>query len=208
MFRVITITLIALTLSGCPTIDTQYPMRTETIKANGSYSHGSSGMMFPVVVGDFARGSITRFDAEGLNVGVGYDLYQMPKVVAATIYVYPSPSIVSVGSPANVIESARATLCQNEYDARKREIVSAHPGARLLNESVLASPREGVSSAGKTALFEYEEVFVGLRQSLHSRLDIFCYIDEKWTVKYRFTYPAESDVKQDLANFIKTAPWP
>jgi hypothetical protein len=165
-------------------------------------------MMFPMTVGEFKRGSITRFDAKGFNVSVGYNLYQIPKAAVATIYVYPSPSIVSIGSPVNVVESARATLCQNEYEARKREIAGAHPGAKLLNEDVLASPKSGVIGKGKTATFEYEEVFAGVRQSLHSRLDMFCYIDGKWTVKYRFTYPVPFDAKHGLTKFIETVPWP
>lgn len=208
MFRVIIIPLIAMSLAGCPTANTQHLVRPETVEVNGPYSHSQSGMMFPIAVGEFIRGSITRFDAQGLNVSVGYNLYQMPKAVAATIYVYPSPSIVSIGSPVNVVESARATMCENEYEARKREIIGAHPGAKLLSEDVLASPNRGVIGAGKTATYEYEEVFAGVLQPLHSRLDMFCYIGGKWTVKYRFTYPAALDAKPDLAKFIETVPWP
>lgn len=196
-----------MSLAGCPSANTQYLVKPESIDVSGPYSHGQSGMMFPVTVGEFIRGTITRFDAQGLNTSVGYNLYQIPKAAAATIYVYPSPSIVSIGSPENVVESGRSTLCQNEYEARKREIISAHPGAKLLNEDVLASPKNGVIGTGKTATFEYEEVFAGVRQPLHSRLDMFCYINGKWTVKYRFTYPVTYDAKEDLAKFIVTVPW-
>jgi len=208
MLKIVIATLITAILAGCQTATTQYLTKPEMVEVAGPYSHAPSGMMFPLTVGEFRRGSITRYDARGFDVSVGYNLYQLPKAVAATIYVYPSPSIVSIGSPANVVESARSTLCQNEYEARKREVLGAHPGANLLTEDVIGSPNNGVAASGKSATFEYEEIFAGVRQPIHSRLDMFCYIGGKWTVKYRFTYPAAFDAKQELDMFIEKVPWP
>ena len=106
-------------LAGCKPPQPTYLAQPEVIQAQGAYVHGPSGMTFPTTVGDFQRASITRYDAAGQDMGAGYNLLAPGWAVAATVYVYPAPSLISIGSPSDVVASARATLCKTEFERRK-----------------------------------------------------------------------------------------
>jgi hypothetical protein len=205
--HVFLIALALLSLVSCKSPQGTYLAQPEAMQAEGFYLHPASGMAFPLAVGSFQRVNLTRYDAEGLDVSAGYNLLTAGAGIAATVYVYPSPPLVSIGSPNDVVASARATLCKNEFEARKREIVVAHPGAKLVRESDAPLPQGGPPNPGKMAAFDYEEVFAGQQQPLHSELYVFCYIGGKWTVKYRFTSPKSFDATDAISDFMARLRW-
>lgn len=165
-------------------------------------------MRFPDAVGDFQRSQIFRYDAKGLDVSAGYNLASTAGFMVATVYIYPAPSLVSIGSPPDVVASARETLCRNEFEHRKREVFNAHPGARLIREEGIAPPHPGTSTAGRRAVFEYDASFAGGQQPIHSELWIFCYIGGKWALEYRFSSPLSVDAGPVISAFMATLPWP
>ncbi len=196
-------------IAGCQSTGTRTSVTEELISAPGSYTHAPSGLVFPPSAGPFRRGQITQYGTDGeLGTGVGYNLYQPPQAVATTIFVYHSSELISIGSPPEVISDARTTLCDNDYQARKREILRVHEGARLVSEGPLTLSNSGAAIPGRTATFHYSEPFAGRRQVLESRLDVICYIDGKWSVTYRSTYPASFDATEALATFMDHTPWP
>lgn len=196
------------TMVGCPSASRENLAGPDTLEISGPFSHIPSGMKFPQAVENFKRSIIKRYDVEGTDVSVGYDLYQESKVIAATVYVYPSPSIVSIGSSSHIVKTAQETLCLKEFDVRKWEISRAHPGAKLIQEKDVSSPVGRLGLPGKSAIFEYEDLFAGVRQSLLARVDLYCYVAGKWNVKYRFSYPATFNAMQDLSIFKEYLLWP
>ncbi|HXI87413.1 MAG TPA: hypothetical protein VNH64_08140 [Parvularculaceae bacterium] len=164
-------------------------------------------MVFPEQVDDFHRVAIRRYDKDGLDISAGYNLMDPRTPVIATVYVYPAPPLVSIGSPAYVVASAREHLCSDEFARRKAEIVNAHPGARLLNEGDFTFPRDGESVAGKKATYEFDGLFDGIRLRVSSELYVFCYIANKWAIEYRFTSPSEAPSHGKIEMFMNDLPW-
>ena len=161
----------------------------------------------PETVGNFKRGTILRFDAEGLDVGVSYNLNTASRHIAATVYVYPAPHVASIGSTAEVIAGARARLAEDEFQRRINEIIHAHPGAVPIHQRDVSRSANGKSYPGKCVVFEYEDVFAGARMPVRSHLYLFCYVDGKWVVKYRFTHPKSEDAEKEIADFIEKWSW-
>ena len=185
-------------LSGCFPSSPQYLARPETISIAGTYVHQPSGFTLPVAAGEFVRASIYKYDAEGKNIGVAYNLTNASKPIAATVYIYPSPSITSIGSPASVIETAQTHLCNQEFGAQQQEIIAAHPNAKKVNSGVATSGSSVSGIHNLSAHFEYEEIFASIRQPLFSELELSCYINDKWNVKYRVTYPKSLAVEHEI----------
>jgi len=204
--KLILIALVSLPLLGCP-MKPKYLTQPEVIKAEGTYTHTSSGMTFPPRVGDFQRGTVLRYDTEGLDESVGYNLVVPFGAVASTVYVYPAPPLISIGSPPAVVATARAMLSQGEFEKRKKEILLSHPGARLIHEKSVSLPQGSVTYSGKMATLEFEDVLAGRRQALRSDLYLFCYVDGKWAIKYRFTYPRDLDVAKEIEAFMQNLRW-
>ncbi|MGH7036332.1 MAG: hypothetical protein ACREFL_21610 [Stellaceae bacterium] len=126
--------------------------------------------------------------------------------VVATVYVYPAPPLRSIGSRADVVDSAREHLCQTEFARREAEIVHAHPDAQLINEEDFALARERGPVKGKKARYELDELFSGTRLRVSSELYVFCYAD-KWALEYRFTSPRDAPTNEKIAQFMRDLPW-
>ena len=197
----------AAVLFGCSTMRPKHLARPEVISAEGNFTHAASGMTFPHSVGDFQRSKVLRYDTENLDMSAGYDLITVMGSVAATIYVYPAPSLISIGSPPNVVAAARDRLAQNEFEARKREVMHFRPGALLIEEREVSLQQGNATYLGKMATFEYEEVFAGQRQLLRSHLYFFCFAGGKWVIKYRFTHPRFFDATKEIDEFMKNLLW-
>ena len=126
MFKKLKYVLVMLTslpLLGCPTMQPKYLLKPEIIKAEGSYAHTASGMTFPLRIGNFQRVTVLRYDVEGLDMSAEYYLFTLSGAVDATVYVYPSPAIVSICSPPEAVELARDRLSQTEFEAVKQVIL-------------------------------------------------------------------------------------
>jgi hypothetical protein len=162
--------------------------------------------MFPLAVEGFRRGVVQRYDQEGLDLSAGYDLYDPSHKIAATVYVYPAPLLVSIGSSPEVVAIAHARLAKNEFEARKREILQSHPGSRLIEESDVSISNGAGAKAGKMATFEYNGLFASERQALKSHLYMFNFVGGKWALKYRITYPQFFDATKDVEAILKGVP--
>jgi len=125
----------------------------------------------------------------------------------ATVYIYPAPPLTSVGSAPEIVASAKTALCKKEYEMRKREIVDAHSGARLIEERDVPAPQFGVRKQGKMAAFEFADRLRGQPQLLHSEFRLFCFVSEKWTLAYRFSSPRSVDATGAIAAFMMQLPW-
>jgi hypothetical protein len=197
----------ALVLCGCPSVHTRSLVQPERVVVQGAYFHSASKITMPESIAGFQRDAVTRYDADGLDVSGAYNLVTPSHRIAATVYVYPSPSLTSFGSPPEVVAGARARLTEGEFERRKQEVQQAHPGASLLEQRDISRTQGGQSYAGKLAVFEYEEVFAGSRMPVRARLYLFCYIGGKWTIKYRITHPKSEDADREIQEFIQKWSW-
>jgi hypothetical protein len=172
------------------------------VAPEGVYVHVSE-MAFPPTVGPFRRARIHQYDEAGRDVSVGYEYRTAGGRIAAMVYVYPVPGLASTNSSAPVPAAVRAGLMKREFEARKREILSVTPDARLVAEGDAVLRQGGASYTGRKAEFMLERVFSGKRRRLASELYIFCYVGGKWIVKYRFSYPAELDAADFIATLMR-----
>ena len=196
-----------LLLCGCPTAQTRYLPEPERLAVHGDFVHSASNIIMPEKIGEFRRDLIFRYDTAGLDVSAGYGLIGPDHHIVATVYVYPAPPLISIGSPPDVVASARAHLAQGEFERRKQEIEQAHPGAVLIEQQETAEAKGGQLYPGEQAVFEYVAAFGGPAMQVQSRLYLFCYIDGKWAIEYRFTYPKGENAEQEIKQFMKDWNW-
>ena len=151
--------------------------------------------------GDFIReAALHKYAADGSDVSAGYNYVGPTEAIAATTYVYPSPKVVSIGSPQSVIDTARAKLSSDEFARSRQEIERARPRARLVSEGSF------ITADGQTGLmaeYEYTELFAGAVQPVKSRLYLLTHIDGRWTVKHRITFPAEAPMQAKVDQFVR-----
>jgi len=203
--------LLAITLVyllGFTSMTTKPLSSPQVINETGSYQHKRSGFVFPNAVGPFQRGKLIRYDEDGLDVSAGYDLAALGGGVAATVYIYPSPPITSIGSGPEVVATTRALASEREFSGIKQTILQVHPDAAIIHSGQTDIQQGGTSYKGNVTEFKFSGVFAGRPQLLRSRLYIFTYIDGKWTVKYRFTYPDRIDASGTIEAFQKALTWP
>ena len=194
--------MLLLGLSGCPSVPakSQAPFAT---KENNLVVHTYSKVVFPERIGPFIREGFTVYDQNGLDVSAAY-ICRNPVRITATVYSFPSPKLISLGSPSEVSHSAREQLTANNFNEIKQEIMRVHPDAVELQSKDI----EGAESTiGKFAEYKFTESFMGQTRDLNSRLYLFTYLGGKWTVQYRFTYPANPSADKTVDAFVKEYKW-
>ena len=191
----------ALGTVGCPS--SRGPSEAQTFRAQDADSlvHEQSGIPFPARLGGFAREStLKKYVADGSDVSAGYNHVGPDGAIAATTYVYPSPKVLSIGSPQHVIDAARDKLSSDEFARCKREIQGAHPQAVLVSEGPFTS---GSGRTGLMAEYRYTDLFAGAVQPLKSRLYLLTYINGRWTVKHRITFPADRPFQAKVDQYVR-----
>jgi len=197
---------------GCPGV--LLAAKTPAFKqlAGDVTEHAASGMRFPASVGGFKRVGVHEYDETGNHVSVGYNLNLKNTqycLIAATVYVSPSPKVRSFGSRQNVVDSAKATLFKNLYEENKRTIIRTRPNVKLLIEKASPPPNQSKQPEGMYAKFSYKEDFGEKNQPVESHLYLYCYVGGNWTVKYRITLRENTSVeaRQELDRFLKNFEW-
>ena len=84
-----------------------------TLHPLGPYTQAPTGMTYPMSVDEFRRVEIIRYKEDGTDESAGYNYMQPMTEIAATVYVFPSPPITSIGSPQYVIAEARSLVCSS-----------------------------------------------------------------------------------------------
>ncbi|MBN1360843.1 MAG: hypothetical protein JW993_09635 [Sedimentisphaerales bacterium] len=159
------------------------------LHVEGPFRHAPSGMIFPVEVARFRRGEIRSYDADGRDVGVGYDLSSMTEPITATVYVFPMPAGEPTEDPPSFQELFEATV---------NEITTLHATARLVTQQEVSVPAAGGACPGRMAVFEYHGTFGKTRGDFRTYLYLFEPLKDTWLVKYRFTCPARVDASERI----------
>jgi hypothetical protein len=207
-FRVLGIVGVAgILLCGCANTQTRSSVIPRKIICQGAYVHAGSQIVMPEEVTGYRRVAVLRYDNDGLDISAGYDLVNSSNHVAATVYVYPGPSMIAIGSPLEVVTGTKAELTEQEFAKRKQEIAQAHPGARLMDQGDIQRTEKGQMYTGRFAEFQFDTEFAFSQTTVRSRLYVFCFVGGKWAVEYRFTYPKSENADEAIQKFIDNWHW-
>jgi hypothetical protein len=193
----------------CPLAGIAAAQGLNVLHPDGPYTQAKTGMTYPVSVGDFQRVTITRYKEDGSDESAGYNRYTPGTEISATAYVFPSPSLVSFGSPQSVIDSPRAHLCDSQFLAIQNEIKGAHPDAALVSQGNTTLTQGAATYSGHEAFYTLTNANFFGRHQVPSRSDVyvFCYAGGKWTVEYRIDYPVVHDASGAITDFMRDLTW-
>ena len=169
--------------------------------------HQATGMKFPPRVNQFVRVKLSRFDAAGRDISVGYNLYLPPvgKAVYAsvvmTVYIFPTGGS---GGP----NAAQGDLFNTQFEKVKGEIVQAHPGAELIREGGAVLTQNGAPCEGRRAAYRFVVPSSFGPQLVRS--DAYLFARGDWFLLYRVSYQSQREgfVDVDIRNFMETLSWP
>ena len=163
----------------------------------GSYTHPASRLEFPEDVAGFRRGEITQFDANGENLGVGYDYETADATIAFTVYVR-RPLVLEDGEPESL---------GRQFAVERQLIRRYHQDKAEIWSLDVEMETDGRTLPGYAAEFRYNDLFAYTRHDVVS----FLYLCDRdgWFVKYRSTYaePQDSAASAAVARLLATAPW-
>ena len=195
--------------SGCHSNPTTSPATTSTSPALDPqlyFIHEPSGIAFPKSLDGYVFAGQRQYNRQGTDVSFGWNRLDTITPMAATVYVFPAPSLISIGSPKGVVDEAKAKLFDQVWEQQIRSIMESHA-------PVMASPPETVTISyaghtytGRRQLFQYEQVFALERRQVTSSLYLFSFVNKKWSLKYRFTYPASAEMRTTTDQFITLVP--
>ena len=160
-------------------------------------------MLFPQAIGSFQRAMPSIYDRGGRDVSGGYNLLRQGNPIVVTVYVYPAPPLIAVGSPDYIINDARARLLKGEFVRREQEIEQSHPNAVLLREARTVLAAGGMASPGWTADFSYTESFSAGPAAVRSKLVVAQCPDAHWKAEYRFTSRGGISEDNEIASFMQ-----
>ncbi|HLD66373.1 MAG TPA: hypothetical protein VJA19_10030 [Pseudomonas sp.] len=196
--------LLAFMIAGCM----NPPYQPQNIEVSGAYTQADTGIIFPPTSGIFRRVEMLRIDERASHIYVGYNSELIALPIIVSVYVYPGPQIISIGSPPEVIATARQKLLLDQQAEQKQGIVNAHPGGRLIAENAVTLLYSGQSVPGLRVDYEFHELFQGEVQKVNSALYLFDLGDSM--LKFRISSPAsvdsEAPVAKLMAELASTAP--
>lgn len=183
-------TIISLALCACS------PGSAQT---SAPFVHSGTGFSFPRMVGEFRRSNVDTYNAEGTDVGVGYDLLTPGSQMATTVFVYPAPHAAEADKPA---------ACDKQWNDVKAQIAAKHPGATLVREGSVSAPTQTGRPVGRQAVYHLAGNFAMRDQALQSEADLYCYVNGDWFVAYRTTSPSSVAYRPRLDGFMHALAWP
>ncbi|MGE0739721.1 MAG: hypothetical protein AB7O98_00135 [Hyphomonadaceae bacterium] len=174
-----------------------------------TYVHAASGMSFPPSVGEFRRGRVARYAEDGSDESVGYGRIAPGGEIIVTVYVYPAPQVIDLGSAPDTIVAARLLACSNEFDTVQAQIEQAYRDEQLVTETSADLVQAGANHLGFHATYTLTSPdFMGRRhEPLRSEAYLFCHVGGAWSVKYRISYPAAYDASAEIAAFMQALIW-
>jgi hypothetical protein len=200
-------TIAIILICACPAVQSHYLAKPERLAVAGAYVHAGSQITLPESIASFHRDGVTRYDSDGRDISAGYNLMTVSHQIAATVYVYPAPPLTSIGSPPEVAAAARAHLTEREFEHRQQEIQRVHPGATLVEQRDAVQFQDGKTYPGRAAVYEFESPFAGSTIPVRSHLYVFCGVDGKWAIEYRFTHPKSENADPEIQAFMEKWAW-
>ena len=165
----------------------------------GTVSHRRAEAHFVERVGEFRRTSVVQYDEDGHDISASYELVRPDGRLVLTVYVYPA---------AEAAETARPTLCNQEFN-NVRQVIGQQYGGATMTEEGPAPTMTGIEAGlSHRSVFRLRAPFAGEVRDLRSEVDLYCYVGRRWLVKYRATSNEGFDAGPEIERFIRTGPWP
>jgi len=188
----------------------EYYDQPRELDITGPYIQPPSGMVFPENVSAFQRTGIVSYNSERTEESVDYLLDAPDKKIAVSVYVYPVPA--ELGELAKALSGSDLAqawdmLGEQLYGEEEQAIVELHPGAEVVQEGETVFEQHGVRYPGALAVFHYDEDFYGHDTPVESRLYLFPMVAGKWMVKYRVTFPQDTNGAADVDAFLHGLAW-
>lgn len=174
---------LSVTVFGCET-----PPEARTADsialAEDFVGHAPSGIRFPESLAGFLRGEVRTY-GDSANMSFGYDGLSLRGPITLTFYVYPAPAMVSIGSPDDVVESARRRQLDLEFESCAEDVVEKYPSVELVSEHVGAIPFCGLELPGRAARYRLS---TGGRTDPVWLSSLTVLRNGRWWIKVRATY--------------------
>ena len=181
-----------------------------SIDQPGDVAHPTAGTHFPEQVGEFVRSDVMQYDEVGTDVSASYNLVRGGDRLLISVYVYPAPTLRSAPGSERTADVARANMCRQEMTS-VGQVIENHPqysGARRLEDGV-APAMEGVGPGlNLRSVHSFTGPFSGREQTVRSETDLYCFVGDRWLVKYRASSNAGFDASEAIETFIRNGPWP
>jgi len=171
-----------------------------------SIVHSASGMRFPERVGEFKRLDYRQSGQRGLNFTCDYKSTGPGGQIAATVLIYPAPS-VTAGPTEGVIRETRPAMADSEYQVEVKRVLGDHPNTTVAWEKEISLAQGVQKRLGRCVEFDYSEMVGGRSQPVTSRLYLFNDADDKWAVKFRVTYPKGFPAESLINSFMAELHW-
>jgi hypothetical protein len=165
----------------------------------GTVSHRRAEAHFVERVGEFRRTSVVQYDEDGHDISASYELVRGDGRLVLTVYVYPA---------TEAAETARPTLCNQEFN-NVRQVIGQQYGGATMTEEGPAPAMTGIEAGlSHRSVYRLRAPFAGEVRDLRSEVDLYCYVGRRWLVKYRATSNEGFDAGPEVERFIRTGPWP
>lgn len=158
----------------------------------GTWIHASTDTAFPRVIGMAERTSITEFDSDGNDVGVGYSYKDDNGVLVLTVYVYP------------VIPEFD---CKQTY-ADSKLAIDRYEGSELLSE--MTTYEAGDDSDGEAHFGRYYIPAGAMRPGypeMVSDVFLYCPAGSGYLVKYRASWNGLESTFPDVSAMMRQIGW-
>ncbi|MBD3730313.1 MAG: hypothetical protein IE933_11465 [Sphingomonadales bacterium] len=167
--------------------------QTKLENPDGPWTHPASGTVFPLMLGDAERMSVTAYDEQQTDVSAGYSLRSDKGAMVLTIYVYPVPE---------------GMTCADLY-AEAQSAINRYSKAQLLSEGSAPSPSGATPDSAKRARYM---IPAGSIQpdipQLVSDLYLSCPSDTGFAVKYRASWNGSAADFPDVQALMRQVAWP
>lgn len=193
--------------AGCSAVP-QGPGQSLRSLDDGRVEHIDSGMRFPATVAGLQRTAVRPFDPAGRNISAAYNSVAPEAPIAATVYVYPSLPIRDLEAARGAGQNVREVITRAEFNSVLAQIQRLNPDAKLVTEATVPKPGATTGDAGLFACLTYTGK-IGEHQVPIESL-VYLYVDavDRWTVKYRFTYPSLSlESRATAGRFLQQLEW-
>jgi hypothetical protein len=147
--------------------------------------HHHSGAVFEETCDIFIRSGVTRYDALGKDVSVGYDFRGESGSIFATIYVYPT----NAGEVNDV-------LLRNHFQELKNTVLNYYSNVQLTAEQ---ENRYEFPTGDRFGIWAGFNLVVN---NEHKRSFLFLFGENEWFISYRITYPAIMHGKEGVSDAI------
>ncbi|UPW17329.1 hypothetical protein M0C34_13890 [Agarivorans sp. TSD2052] len=198
MYKFIIVLTSFLLISCANTQDSSF--RPQAIETKGTYVHSVTSTEYPEILAGFKLVSVTQYNKTGTDIGVAYNYFSDTTPVALTVYSYPAPDFISIGSPDDVVEGMRFQLFMNRFNGTKNYILKNKSNAELTSEGPFDLSQDNLQPPGMVAEFKYSERFAGEFMDLRSSLYLFQVGESLY--KYRITYPETVNVDSQISEFM------